>query len=179
MKGTKPMLFHSCESAERIFVCSSPGKVVSIALIFSITSRLSFRFSCSSLRCDDVAALRFSKNASQAPTKRFHKTSEYFCATGPTSFHSFCSFDSLSAVAFQSSLSFNASACSQSSFLRSRFFARTFFASLKNSLFCLKNSSQAARKRSKILRFIFCGAKPISFHFACRSRTCWVALFQA
>ncbi len=37
-------------------------------------------------------------------------------------------------------------------------FAYALLSALKNSAFFLKNSSQAARKRSNILTFIFCGA---------------------
>ena len=87
--------------------------------------------------------------------KRFHTASEYFLATGPMVFHSFCNLVSASAVAFQSVLSFRASAFSQSAFFYSRFSFIPSLSALKNSPFFLKKSSQAWRKRSNIFTFIF------------------------
>ena len=48
--------------------------------------------------------------------KRFHTASECFLATGPMFFHSFWSLVRISAVSFQSVLSFRASAFSQNAF---------------------------------------------------------------
>ena len=73
----------------------------------------------------------------------------------PMVFHSFCNLVSASAVAFQSVLSFRASAFSQSAFFFSRFSFIPSLSALKNSPFFLKKSSQAWRKRSNIFTFIF------------------------
>ena len=86
---------------------------------------------------------------------RFHTASEYFLGTGPIVFHSFCNLLRISAVAFQSVLSFSASAFSHNVFFFSRLPAILSLMDLKNSALRLKNSSQAARKRSNIFTFIF------------------------
>ena len=105
--------------------------------------------------------------------------SECFLGTGPIVFHSFWSLVSVSAVAFQSVLSFKLSAFSQRAFFFSRFSFIPSFKVLKNSPFFLKKSSQAWRKRSNIFTFIFCGAKPIVFHLVCRAITSWVLFSHA
>lgn len=87
--------------------------------------------------------------------KRFHTASECFLATGPIVFHSFWSLVRISAVSFQLVLSFKASAFSQRTFFFSRLAAMVSFTDLKKAAFRRKNSSQAARKRSNILTFIF------------------------
>ena len=111
--------------------------------------------------------------------KRFHTASECFLATGPIVFHSFWSLVRASAVAFQSVLSFKASAFSHSAFFFSRFSFIPSFKLLKNSPFFLKKSSHAWRKRSNIFTFIFWGAKPIVFHLFCNAITSWVLFSQA
>jgi len=109
---------------------------------------------------------------------RFQIASEYFLATGPTVFHSFWSLVSSSAVAFQSVLSFRASAFSHKARFFSRFPFMPSFRDLKNSPFFWKNSSQALRKRSNIFTFIFCGAKPMVFHLFCKAMISWVLFSQ-
>ena len=87
--------------------------------------------------------------------KRFHTASEYFLATGPMVFHSFCNLVSASAVAFQSVLSFRASAFFAKCFLLFQIFVHSFFERFEEFSFLLKKSSQAWRKRSNIFTFIF------------------------
>jgi len=82
-------------------------------------------------------------------------------------FHSFCRAMSLSDVDFNSVLSCNAFAFSTSARFLSAFSLNVSLSVLKYSALRPKKSSHVARKRSKILTFIFCGAKPIVFHSAC------------
>ena len=77
---------------------------------------------------------------------------------------------SLSLVDFHSVESCRALAFSMRARFFSAFSLKVSFRSLKNPAFWAKNVSQAARKRSKIFTFIFCGAKPMVFHSACRWR---------
>lgn len=63
-------------------------------------------------------------------------------------FHSFCKATRISAVAFQSVLSFNASAFSHNAFFFSRFSAILSLTALKYSAFFAKNSSQLLRNLS-------------------------------
>ncbi len=137
-------------------------------------SRFFCRLSRSAVRVPWLAALRASKNLLQAPRNSFHSWSPKRFGTIPMVFHSFCSAMSLSLVDFHSVLSCSALACSMSARFLSAFSANFAFMSLKNSAFLPKKSSQAARKRSKIFTFIFCGAKPMVFHSACRSMICLV-----
>ena len=97
----------------------------------------------------------------------------------PMVFHSFCSLMSLSEVAFQSVESMRALACSTISLFFLVFSAKFSFRVLKNSALRPKKSSQAARKRSNILTFIFCGAKPMVFHSVWMSIICLVWFSQS
>src|SRR5574344_1022836 len=131
---------------------------------FSIIVRFLARFSCSSLRWPALAALRASKKWLHASRNCFHSVSPSFFGTIPIVFHSFCNAISSSLVFFHSVLSLRASAFSQRALFFSAFSANFSFSSLRYLAFLPKKSSHAARKRSKILTFIFCGAKPIVFH---------------
>ncbi len=144
----------------------SPGSSFS-AFNFSITPRFFSRLACSSLRWPALAAFRASKNRLQAPRNSSQSWSPNFFGTIPMVFHSFCRAMSLSDVDFHSVLSCNAFAFSTSARFLSAFSLNVSLSVLKYSALRPKKSSHVARKRSKILTFIFCGAKPIVFHSAC------------
>ena len=86
---------------------------------------------------------------------------------------------SLSVVDFHSVESCSACACSTSACLRAALSAKRSFISLKYWVLRPKKSSQAARKRSKIFTFIFCGAKPMVFHSAWTSMISFVCFSQS
>ena len=138
-------------------------------LSLSIISFFFARFLRSSFRSSACMALRASKKWLQAVRKSSQSWSPNRLGTIPIVFHSFCRAMSLSDVFFQSVESFNACAFSTSSCLRFAFSAYFSFSSLKYSPFFVKNSSHAARKRSKILVFIFWGVKPMVFHSCCKA----------
>ena len=164
--------------ARTLVAASSGASSARIALIAAITSFLALRLSCSTLRTL-VVCLPFSlKKWSQAAMNRFHTTSLYFLATGPTVFHSFWSATSSSAVFFQSVESLRASAFSHRACFFWRLAASSSFMVLKNSALRAKNSSHVLRKRANRSALTFLAAKPSFFHSSCSSIICLVASSQ-